>query len=233
MFSSKRRTGIAAACAALVSMAVPAGSMAAVKVDLRVEGASRTLFDKKVRTAPAMLRANSGPVKGRYPCDVVGNGGSGPRAATPASALVSSGLAVGRRWYPDLAGFMITSVSREASGDLYWDYFVNGKGAAAIDFLGPCQFGLRSGDSVVWALTDGSQSLLRLKASGGGSAAAVKLMATSGATGAPVAGARVGTLVTGADGAVEVPRPARGSVRVNATANGFIRSNTVRIGALR
>ncbi|MBU6337753.1 MAG: hypothetical protein KGR19_08070, partial [Acidobacteria bacterium] len=87
MFSSKRRTGIAVACAALVSLAVPAGSMAAVKVDLRIEGSSKTLFEKAVAAGPETLRSNAGPNPGRFPCDVIENGGSGKRAATPISAL--------------------------------------------------------------------------------------------------------------------------------------------------
>ena len=82
-------------------------------------------------------------------------------------------------------------------------------------------------------MTDGSQSLLVLKASGPGTASAVKLTATSGATGVPVAGAKVGRLTTGADGTVDVPRPSRGSVRFKATADGFIRSNTVKVSARR
>ena len=235
MFSSKRRTGVAVACAAIASMAVPAGAMAAVKVDLRVEGASGTLFEKAVVASPATLRSNVGPNPGRFPCNLVYNGGSGRRAATPISALAPTRLKLGLNWYPDLAGFLVASIRGElpAGKDYYWDFWVNGRGAVELEFLGGCQLGLRRGDSVVWAITDGSQSLLVLKASGAPTAAAVKLTATSGATGAPVAGAKVGDLVTGADGTVEVPRPPRGSVRLKATADGFIRSNAIRVGARR
>ncbi|MFM9126882.1 MAG: hypothetical protein ACKOTA_04850, partial [Solirubrobacterales bacterium] len=101
------------------------------------------------------------------------------------------------------------------------------------EYLGGCQLGLKKGDSVVWAVTDGSQSLLVLEASGARTAPSVKVTATNGATGAPVAGAKVGRLTTGADGTVEVPRPVRGSVRVKATAEGVIRSNALTIGARR
>lgn len=234
MFSSKRRTGIAVACAALVSMAVPAGSMAAVKVDLRVEGASKTLLEKAVAASPATLRSNVGPNPGRFPCNVVDNGGSGKRAATPISALAPTRLKLGLNWYPEYTGFLVEAIRGEDPADpAYWDFWVNGKGAVELEYLGGCQLGLKKGDSVVWAVTDGSQALLVLEASGAGTAPSVKLTATNGATGAPVAGAKVGRLTTGSDGTVEVPRPARGSVRVKATADGFIRSNTVKVSARR
>ncbi len=230
MFSSKRRTGIAVACAAVVSMAVPAGSMAAVKVDLRVEGAKKTLFDKEVSAGPAVLTSNRGADPGRYPCDVVGNGGTGKRSATPTSALGQAKLRLGLNWYPSFTDFLVEAISGEApEGSNYWSLFVDGKSSE----LGGCQVGLKKGDSVVWAVTDGSQALLLLKATGKTSSRTAILKATNGATGAPVAGAQVGRLTTGADGTVEVPRPSRGSVRLKATADGFIRSNTVRVSARR
>ncbi|MBU3675169.1 MAG: DUF4430 domain-containing protein [Solirubrobacteraceae bacterium] len=215
-------------------MAVPAGSMAAVKVDLRVEGSSKTLFEKAVAAGPETLRSNAGPNPGRFPCDVIENGGSGKRAATPISALAPTRLKLGLNWYPEYTGFLVDSIGAEDPADpAYWDFWVNGKGAVELEYLGGCQLGLKKGDSVVWAVTDGSQSLLMLKASGSGSGPTVRLTATSGATGVPVVGAKVGRLTTGADGTVEVPRPSRGSVRFKATADGFIRSNAVKVSARR
>ncbi|MFM9127813.1 MAG: hypothetical protein ACKOTA_09715, partial [Solirubrobacterales bacterium] len=125
MFSSKRGIGIAVACAAVVSMAVPGGSMAAVKVDLRVEGASKTLLEKAVSASPATLRSNVGPNPGRFPCDVVENGGSGKRAATPISALAPTRLKLGLNWYPEYTGFLVDSIAGEDPADpAYWDFWV-------------------------------------------------------------------------------------------------------------
>ena len=234
MFSSKRRIGVAVACAALAPVAVPAAATAGVKVELRVEGASKTLFEKAVVAAPATLRSNLGPNPGRYPCDVAGNAGSGRRGATPISALAPTRLKLGLNWYPEYTGFLVDSIRGQNPADpAYWDFWVNGKGAAELEYLGGCQLGLKKGDSVVWAVTDGSEALLALKVSGTPTASSVRLKATSGTTGAPVAGARVGRLMTGADGVVDVPRPARRPVRVKASADGFIRSNAVRIPAAR
>ena len=222
------------ACAATASLAVPVVSPAATKVNLRVEGASKTLFEKTVAASPATMLSNTGPNRGRYPCDVVNNGGSGKSAATPVSSLVQTRMKLGLNWYPEYTGFLVDSIGAEDPADpAYWDFWVNGKGAVELEYLGGCQLGLKKGDSVVWAVTDGSQSLLVLEASGSGSGPTVRLAATSGATGAPVAGAKVGRLTTGADGTVEVPRPSRGSVRFKATADGFIRSNAVKVSARR
>lgn len=225
---------MAVACAALVSMAVPAGSMAAVTpVKLRVEGSSKTLWDRAIGALPLELRSNVGPNPGVYPCDVVQNGGTGKRAATPVSALASIPLKRGLNWYPEYTGFMVTELGTdEPTGANYWDFWVNGKGAVDLEYIGGCQLGLKKGDSVVWAVTDGSHSLLILRVSGR-SSSSVTLTATNATTGAPVVGAKVGSATTGADGKATVGRPARGSVRVKATAAGFIRSNAVKVSARR
>ena len=234
MFSSKRKTGIAVACAALVPIAVPAAATAAVKVKLRVEGASKTLFEREVVAKPASMRSNVGKNRGAFPCDVVSNGGSGRRAATPVSALAPTRMKLGLNWYPEFTGFMVDSIRGENPADpAYWDFWVNGKGAVELEYLGGCQLGLKKGDSVVWAVTDGSQALLVLRASGAASSPTVKLKATRGSTGAPVAGASVAGLLTGQDGTVMVRRPSRGAVYLEARADGYIDSNSVRVTARR
>ncbi|MFM9163900.1 MAG: DUF4430 domain-containing protein [Solirubrobacterales bacterium] len=230
MFSSKRRIGIAVACAAVVSMAVPGGSMAAVKVNLRVEGESRTLFERAVRANPEVLRSTLGENRGRYTCDVTGTGGPGRRAATPTSALAASGLKPGLNWYASFTDFLVESVSGEApEGSRYWSLFVNGKSSE----LGGCQVALRNGDSVVWAVTDGSEPLLAFGSSGSSRSARVTVVVTDSLTGAPVEAANVGGRSTDARGRLTLLRPARGTLRVKATKPGSIRSNTVRISARR
>lgn len=236
MFSSKRMTGVAAACAALMSLAVPAVSPAAVKVNLRVEGAARTLFEKAVVARAQTMRSNIPPDRGTHPCNVVENGGSGGSAATPVSALVPTRLRLGLKWYAEYTGFLVDSIARENPPDPgYWDFFVNGKGAADLEYLGGCQLALKNGDSVVWTVTDGSEFLLSLKRSGSDQATGASLLVTNASTGQPVGGASVAGRLTGADGRVVVPLPARGSrpKAYKATAPGAIRSNAVRISAAR
>lgn len=234
MFSRTRSTGAAVAVAALVTTAVPASSPAATKVQLRIEGASKTLLDRGISARPQSLRSNVGPNPGRFPCNVVDNGGSGSRAATPVSALAATRFRLGLNWYPEYTGFLVESIAGEKqAGSNYWDFWVNGKGAADLDYLGGCQLGLKRGDSVVWAITDGSQALMVLKATGAASSSNVTVKATNGSTGAPVAGAAVGDQTTGADGTATVARPARGALRIRATAAGYIRSNPVVVKARR
>lgn len=234
MFSRTRRIGVAVACAATASLAVPVVSPAATKVNLRVEGASKTLFEKTVAASPATMLSNTGPNRGRYPCDVVNNGGSGKSAATPVSSLLPTRMKLGLNWYPEYTGFLVESIGRESqAGSNYWDFWVNGKGAVELEYVGGCQLGLKKGDSVVWAITDGSQALLVLKATGAASAPNVTVKATNGATGEPVAGASVGGRTTGADGTATVARPKRGALRLKATSTGYIRSNAVVVKARR
>lgn len=234
MFRSKRGAGVAVACAALVALAAPAGSMAAVKVKLRVEGSSKTLFDKGVKAGPESLRSTAGDSRGLHPCNVAENGGSGGRAASPVSALVPARLRLGLNWYESLAGFMVLSIGRDKpAGASYWDFWVNGKGAEALGYPGGCQLALEKGDSVVWAVTDGSQFLLSLKKASGSSATAANFVVTNAGSGDPVAGASVGGSLSGADGRVTVTRPARRSRTVKATMAGAIRSNAVKVSAAR
>ena len=144
MFGSKRRIGVAVACAAAASMVVPAGSTAAAKVDVRVEGAAKTLFAGAVAADPATLRSNVGPNPGRFPCNVLDNGGSGRKGATPISALAPTRLKLGLNWYPEYTGFLVDSIGRENPADpAYWDFWVNGKGAVELEYLGGCQLGLK------------------------------------------------------------------------------------------
>jgi len=234
MFSS-RRIGAAVACVAAASMAVPAASVAGVKVKLRVEGATKTLVEKTVSAGPAELRATTGPSRGKaFPCDVVNNGGSGGAGATPITALARAKMSLGLNWYPEYTGFLVESVGREKPADpRYWDFWVNGKGAADLEYLGGCQLALKKGDSVVWAVTDGSESLLNLSSSGRSAAPRVTVRATNGSTGEPVAGASVGGRLTGADGTATFARPPRGALRLEATAAGYIRSNTVVVARRR
>ncbi len=230
MFSSKRMTGVAVACATLMSLAVPVASPAAVKVNLRVEGATKTLFEKNLEAKPKELRSTIGDNRGAHPCNVASNGGSGARAATPTSALSESGLRLGLNWYSSFNDFLVESVSGEKpEGSRYWSLFVNGKSSE----LGGCQVGLKNRDAVVWAVTDGSEALLAMNASSNSRSSSVTVTVTDASTGAPVESATVGGRSTNAQGRAVVPRPDRGSRTMKATKSGAIRSNSVKVSARR
>ena len=240
MIRKRTTTGVAVAAAASLAAILPAtGAASATTVGVRVEGASKRLYEGPVNARPVALRGNRGSYRGTYPCDVAGNGGKGGKAASPVSALAATRLRLGLKWFPDFAGFMVETVSGElppVSRGRYWDFFVNGKGTAALGYPGGCQLALKRGDSVVWAVTDGSESLLSLRAAGAAGSPRVTLRVANASSGAPVAGAAVGPAggaVTGPDGTVSVARPARGSKRLWASRAGSIRSNTVVVKARR
>lgn len=240
MSSKRTKAGAAMAAAAALAAILPAtGVASATKVNIRVEGSSRKLYEGPVNALPVVLKGNRGSYRGSYPCDVAANGGKGGKGASPVAALAATRLRLGLKWFPDLSGFMVETVSGElppVSRGLYWDFFVNGKGTEALGYPGGCQLALKRGDSVVWAVTDGSEPLLSLRASGAPGSPRVTLRVANAASGAPVAGALVGGAggpVTGADGRATVERPARGSRRLWASRAGAIRSNTVVVKARR
>ena len=228
--------GVAVGAVAAAFLAVP-GVAPATTVNLRVEGASETLFEGPVRAMPASLTSNTGEHPGLFPCNVAENGGSGGRAANPISALASRGLALGLNWFPEYTGFIVESVSAEDPADpYYWDFFVDGKGAAELGYPGGCQLALRKGSSIVWTVTSGSEPLLKLRVSGSARSARVTATVTNATTGAPVKGARVGSPggpLTTATGRARIERPAAGSRTLKATRAGAIRSNAVVVRARR
>lgn len=228
--------GLVAAAFAAAFLTAP-GIAPATTVNLRVEGASRTLSEGPVRAMPASLTSDIGESPGVFPCDVARNGGSGGRAANPISALASRGLDLGLNWFPEYTGFIVESISGEDPADpYYWDFFVDGKGAAELGYPGGCQLALKRGSSVVWAVISGSEPLLRLRLAGSARSAKVTATVTNATTGAPVKGAQVGGPdgpLTTATGRARIERPAAGSRTLKAKKAGAISSNSVVVRARR
>ncbi|HET6551582.1 MAG TPA: hypothetical protein VFG79_24150, partial [Solirubrobacter sp.] len=199
---------------------------APVTVDLRIEGASRTLFEGPVTTDVRTFTA----ADGEHRCD--GGAGAVTRGAVIDAASEAAPFSMVATWNP---GYGNPTFAQIAGDSVAYDPATNRflaeykNGAFASD--GSCSDAVAPGDRVLFAFADGSETLLAL--SGPATAkpgAAVTLKVTDAASGAPVAGASVAGAVSGADGSVSAgPWNDRGDHDLKAAKAGSIRSNRVRV----
>jgi hypothetical protein len=214
-------TGLAAGVLALT--AAPAVA-APVTVDLRIEGATRTLFEGPVTTDTAPFVAGDGA----HSC-----GTTPTRGAVISAAAQAGRFAMTATWNTQFNSPTFKSIEGEnldydpATGRFLGEY-KNGEFAS----VGACDDPVQAGNQVLFAWADGSEQLLALS----GPATAkpgetVTLKVTDAKpTGGPVAGASVAGVQSAADGTVVVgPWSDRGDHDLKATKAGAIRSNRVRV----
>lgn len=237
MPSRSFRRRIASAAAVLTVLAVPATAVAApTTVDLRIEGATSTLFEGRVTTDIRPFQFTGDPTA--HECDGTAAGGDGT-SPTPivvrnnavSTAMAESGLTATGTWYSFGASFDTIagqSVAYDAGTNRYLVEYKNNAFAST----GGCSDPISSGDKLLYAYGDGSEALLGL--SGPPTAtpgATVTLSVSDLGTAAPVAGAAVGTATSGADGKVTVGPLVAGANTFKATKSGAIRSNAVTVCA--
>jgi len=227
--------GLAAGLAVLV--AAPVALAAPVTVDLRVEGANRTLFEGPVTTDVRPFHFTGDPAQHRCDATVSESGGtSGTPVPTRGAALSAAAeltpFALGGSWSDTYANPTVTSIAGEnvdydpSSGRFLGEY-KNGQFAS----VGSCGDPIAAGDRVLFAYTDGSEPLLALSgratAPPGGS---VTVKVTNAGNGAAISGASVGGRTTRADGtAVVGPLTQRGDQDLKASKPGTVRSNRLRV----
>jgi hypothetical protein len=144
-------------------LALPATAQA-VTVNLRIEGATRTLFQGAVNAEPIAslsLPSSGGP----HPCDVRANTGDpgDPVAATPFGALVAgaqaAGLSLDAAWFEfgGTGDFLVREVGGDQATDTaFWGFAVN----YAEAMVGGCQIPLAGGEQVLYAYDYFSQNEL-------------------------------------------------------------------------
>lgn len=220
----------------MLLMAAPAGA-APVTVQLRIEGASQTLFEGPVTTDVRTFRFSDDATEHRCDGTADENGGSSPvpvptRGAAIAEASQRTPFVTSGQWFDSLGS---PSFSEIAGESVDYDpgtgrFLIEYKNAQAAS-VGSCGDPIGSGDDVLFAYGDGSEQLLKLTGPASaqpGETATVKVADAS--SGAAVAGAAVGGSVSGADGnAVVGPFSQRGSQDLKATNSGAIRSNRLRV----
>ena len=235
-----RLAGLALAVLALL---VPASVAAAapVTVNLRIEGATQTLFEGPVTTdaKAALATPSSG---GPHPCDVKdngANGGVGAAAGTPTTALADGAAAAGLPFDATFTGvdpqfgavndFFVSQIGPDVNQNVApfasWGVALN----FHLTSVGGCQIALGTGDDVLWAYDVFNKTHL-LQLSGPTTATAgtpVTVTVVDGQNGAPVAGATVGGATTDTAGNARVTFAQAGVQRLKAEAPSSVRSNAL------
>jgi hypothetical protein len=213
-----RRIQLAGFVLSLVLVSSAPASAAPVTVNLRVEGATKTLFEGPIATHGETFETESS--KGSHPCNYKENGPSsekketfedgGNEGATPTTALrdaaVQAGLAFNAEWFgsgsegkENPGDFLVTQVGGDISNseknNEYWGYAVNDTTAV----VGGCQIALAPGNEVLWAYN--YFNLKHLLSLSGPSSVTVGVPFTvhvvDGQTGEPISGAAIGELASG------------------------------------
>jgi hypothetical protein len=224
---NRRRGALPVALLAL-AFAAPAATAAPVSVNLRVEGATQTIFDGPVTTdGHAITTPSSG---GPHPCDGT-NGGASTTPGPVATAALDDGARINgfgwdATWSASFSDFLVTQVGGESqTATQFWGYLVN----FGFPTVGGCQRKVNQGDEVLWVF-DAFNKTRALKLSGPPSAATgspVTVRVVDGADGSPQAGATVNGSPTGADGRATLSFATPGIYRLTAERADAVRSNRV------
>jgi hypothetical protein len=215
---------------ALVAVAAtaPGAAAAPVSVNLRVEGAAKTIFDGPVTTDGHSITTPSG--NGPHPCDGT-NGGAHPAAVPVATAALDDGARANAfswdaTWDASFQDFLVTQVGGEsATSTQFWGYYVNFQSPS----VGGCQMKVNTGDEVLFAFDAFSKSHV-LKLSGPGAAttgAPVTVQVVDAQDGSPQSGVSVNGTPTGADGNATLSFAQAGIYRLKGDRADSIRSNAI------
>jgi hypothetical protein len=218
----KLRT-LAVAAVLGVLAAIPA-SAAAVKVNVRVEGKTRTLLERNVDTFVHEVTAdNTGPHK----CDGTNGGASSQPVPTVTGAFDDAArkenLAWQGSWNASFEDFLINTVGPDsATSSQFWGTALNFRDTEA----GGCQVKVETGDQVLIAYDSFGKKKLRLTGPRGARAGELfTLFVLDGVTGERVKGATVGGKRSSSAGRVYFRVRERGLLRFKADGTNVVRSN--------
>jgi len=208
-----------------------------VTVQLRIEGASQTLFEGPVTTDVRTFRFTDDATEHRCDGTADENSGTSPvpvptRGAAIAAASLGTPFGTSGDWFSSLGSPSFSVIAGESVAyDPGTNRFLGEYKNAQFASVGSCADPVASGDDVLFAYGDGSEQLLKLTGPATakpGETATVKVADAS--SGAAVAGAAVGGGVTGADGTSALgPLSQRGNQDFKAAKSGAIRSNRLRV----
>jgi hypothetical protein len=217
----------------LLSVSLLAASSSATaapeKISLRIEGATRTIFEGKVKTEGHIVTTESG---GAHECDGT-NGGANPTPGpTPTAALdsaaASSGFTWNGPWFESFGDYGVSRVAEtEQTETEFWGVLVDYQFSS----VGGCQQEVTPGQEVLWAFNafEAAHFLKLQKAKHSQNTVVV----TDGMTGAPVENATVGPVnnttgvMTNAHGEATLTFSTPGKHPVKASQPGSIRSNAI------
>lgn len=223
--------------ASLTVMLVMAGAASAHPsvVNVRVEGATSTIFEGPVLTDGHTVSTTSG---GTHVCDGT-NGGANPTAGpTATAALDDAAASAAFTWdgtfFPAFDDYIITRIGADAqTATQFWGILLNFQFTP----VGGCQQRVNRGDDVLFAFDAFSKQHV-LSITGRKHARVghpTNVTVTDGQNGQPISGATVGpinntgTEITDANGEAQVMFQARGVKRLKAERADSIRSNALEV----
>jgi sRNA-binding protein len=150
----RARHPFAALCVSIFTFLILAGVAQAAgptTVNVRIEGATETLFEGPVSAAPHNVEASSDTVE--RPCDGINSLDPWNTApgVTPTSSSVDAMSLIGEtfdgKWYPGFNDYFITRFGPDAEKEgKSWGILVNN----VFTNVGGCQYQLDEGDEVLW-----------------------------------------------------------------------------------
>ncbi|KAF8172977.1 hypothetical protein K438DRAFT_1728644 [Mycena galopus ATCC 62051] len=196
-------------------------------VNLRIEGANRTIFEGTIVTMGHNVTTVSG---GTHHCDGTNNNTNPFPGPTCTSALDDASRARRFQWdgtfSTEFDDFFITSIGKSTeTATQFWGLLLNFRFTP----VGGCQQEVNVGDHILWAF-DAFNAQHFLKLSGPSQAkhgVATEFIVTDGMTGKPVEGATVDRETSDIRGVVRIRFENKGVESLKATKNGSIRSNRV------
>jgi hypothetical protein len=227
----KTRIGTLAVLTVALAFAAPA-SAAPTKVKVRIEGATKTIFEGAVTTDAHPV---TGDASGPHKCDGTNGGAHATPAPTATGALDDASKLANFSWSGSFDNsfedFIVNKVANDAAtSSQFWGVAVQWKPLQ----VGGCQFQVSSGEEVLWAY-DLFDKKFVLKLTGprrvrAGKPFAVKVI--DGQSGNPVASTRVGGKTTNTQGIAILKYRTIGTKRLKARRSDSVRSNQLNVKVL-
>lgn len=200
-------------------------------MNLRIEGADSTIYEKPIVSSPRNITTASG---GSHLCNGENDGANPTPGATPTTALdaasklpetIGGGFGFDGTFDSEFNDFFITTIGDTTqTATEFWGLLVNYQFTP----VAGCQFETKAGDKVLWAFNAFNQGERFLELSGPKLAKKGKAFEVSvidGMTDTPVQGATVGGAITNATGYASIVPTSAGVLSLKAEASNSIRSN--------
>lgn len=226
--------GLVLAVVSMLSLASMASANPTV-VNVRVEGATRTIFEAPVLTDGHTVTTAAG---GTHVCDGTNNGANPTAGPTATGALDDAAAAAAFTWDGTFStgfeDYFITRIAEDAqTSSQFWGILLNDQFTP----VGGCQQRVRFGDQVLFAFDAFSkQHFLKLTGPRVGTAGRpITVTATDAQNGQPISGAAVGPInntaiaTTDANGKAQVTFQTSGLKGLKAARADSIRSNALRV----
>jgi hypothetical protein len=229
MKGTNLKIAIVLAVLVLSLLAASVASAAPEPIKLRIEGATRTIFEGTVKTEGHVVTTQSG---GTHECDGT-NGGVNPiPGPTPTAALdtaaAEDGFTWDGSWFASFDDYGVERIAETAQTETeFWGVLVNYQFSS----VGGCQQEVGPGEEVLWAFNAFEAAhFLKLKKGKHGKGS---VRVTDGRTGEPIEGATVGPVnngpgvTTNTQGEAFLAFSTSGKHRVKAERSDSIRSNSI------